>query len=130
MNDQQWKDFFKVCANVLGKGNACSSISESWCSWTTFQRLEEDSGYWTSGLPNKNETGNESIQDGGAWGQPFLYEQLAHIIVPKYFIWEVHLDSEFTHGQKEQDLEALSKELDRNNIVHRKTSRVVEIKLY
>jgi hypothetical protein len=130
MNDRDWKTFFLVCANALGVGHATALHSRSWCSWTTFQRLNEDAGYWTAGLPREMDIADTHIKDGGVWGQPFSYAELAHIIVPQKFLWESVPGPDFTSGFREQDIKALSSALTEKGIGHRATDLVLEIKLY
>ena len=130
MDDRVWKQFFSVCASVLGSGEPNAHESASWCSWTTFHRLGEDARYWASGLPKVDEIGIAGIKDGGAWGQSFPYAHLAHIIIPKEFYWESPPGPNFTSGKRTQDLDRLSESLTLAGIAHRKTHVVVEIKLY
>jgi hypothetical protein len=130
MDDRAWKQFFDICASVLGGGEANAVESASWCSWTTYQRLNEDARYWAAGLPKISEIGEAGIRDGGTWGQSFPYAQLAHIIIPKEFFWESSPGPNFSSGKKSQDLDGLSKSLAIANIDHRKTNLVVEIKLF
>lgn len=130
MDDKMWKIFFEVCAEVLGKGSPDPRTSDSWCSWTTFDRLTEDAGYWTSGLPNPNELADTNVWDGGTWGQPFLYRKLAHIIIPRRFHREIVSEGKLTDGYKEQSVDPLSGKLATQGIVHRKTNLVLEIKLF
>jgi hypothetical protein len=68
MTDIEWKTFFEVCAITLGTGSYRASESETWCTWTTFQSVNEDIHYWTSGLPNIDELESTWIKDGGTWG--------------------------------------------------------------
>jgi hypothetical protein len=98
--------------------------SNTWCSWTTFRRLtESDAGYWTAGLPNAEDIGESYIKDGGVWGQPFFYSEIAHLIVPGTF---VDLD---TGTVKSQDIERLSREL-KAGVPCNLTAGVLEIKLF
>ena len=130
MNNQEWIAFFSTCNKVLGKGESKSHLSQSWCSWTTFARLNEDAGYWTSGLPNSNELQEEYLKDSGTWGQPFSYNEIAHIIVPRKFFWEDFSKKSYNSGIKEQDIDALSTELNKINIKHILGKYALEIKLY
>lgn len=59
---------FDACIETLGPGDANVNISGSWCSWTTYSRLERDAGYWTAGIPEKEDVGEAYICDGGVWG--------------------------------------------------------------
>jgi len=130
MSDPDWQSFFLVCADFLGAGSARAAHSNSWCAWTTFRRLNEDAGYWTSGLPNRHDIADSYIKDGGVWGQPFLYSDLAHIIVPRQFCWQTEPGAAFSSGTRRQDLDGLSSKLSKAGIDHRLTSLVLEIKLF
>jgi hypothetical protein len=78
-----WRTFFSICARVLGPGEMRAAQSQSWCAWTTFERLISDSGYWTSGLLAEPELMETYTVDGGPWGQPFSYQNIAHVIIPR-----------------------------------------------
>lgn len=123
MRNEEWKTFFEVCARLLGEGKWNIRFSKSWCSWTTFDRLEGDAGYWTAGLPGFTEIGNEALSDGGTWGQPFRYVDIAHVIVPKTFTTDLG-------DVRKQDINLLQRELETFGIESRLTERVLEIKLY
>lgn len=64
------------------------------------------------------------------WGQPFLYGDLAHLVVPRAFFWQTGSNEPFANGMKDQDLALLSSELTTAGIPHRITDLVLEIKLY
>ncbi|MET2467034.1 hypothetical protein ABXT21_23600 [Ralstonia sp. SM1864_UCD524_TZ4] len=130
MNDEAWKTFFTACADILGTGASTAAQSNTWCSWTTFNRLREDAGYWQRGLPNHSDIYDAWIGDGGVWGQPFLYADLAHIIVPREFYWERISQEGFESGVRVQDIDNLSVELRTKRVDHRKTDLLLEIKLY
>jgi hypothetical protein len=131
MRNDQWKKFFLACREVLGQGAHNSRLSESWCAWTTFRALEFGGiHYWTCGIPDYSEILDTQIEDGGLWSQPFDYDDIAHIIVPKTFYWETEGDPEFRNGTKKQNLLALSERLNHESIEHRITDLVLEIKLY
>jgi hypothetical protein len=102
----------------------------SWCAWTTFSRLGRDAGYWTAELPLLSEIGERSVVDGGTWGQPFPYEDLAHIIVPRRFTEEYAAPKRFAHWTHEQDINGLSGRLNGEGIEHRLAEHVLEIKLF
>ena len=130
MNNEDWKNFFLSCSEVLGKGASNAANSNSWCSWTTFRRLSEDSGYWCAGLPNPEDAFECNIGDGGIWVQPFAYADIAHVVIPRKFYWEKISEQGFESGTKYQDIDALSAKLSERGINHRKTNLVLEIKLY
>jgi hypothetical protein len=125
MTDEQ----FGVCARVLGRGDRYAPRSESWCGWTTFDSLLDSMHYWSAGLPAEEDLDQAYIKDNGVWGQPFSYQQLAHIVIPREFFREI-IGSEYTNGTKVQDIARLSRELTHANIAHRLTDLVLEIKLY
>jgi len=130
MTDENWTTFFRICAKVLGEGADDPFYSENWCSWTTFERLQVDAGYWTAGLPGIDYIKDSYIADGGVWGQPFGYSEIAHIVLPSRFYWEAYVDEQFKTGTKAQAIEELSDALNRASINHRITPFVLEIKLY
>jgi hypothetical protein len=130
MEDRHWQAFFTTAVEVLGSGDLLPGKTPSWCSWTTFTRLAIDAGYWTHGLPRREDILETYIADGGIWGQPFSYADLAHIIVPREFYWESKIGPGWECGSRLQDIEALSKRLNANDVTHRLTDRLLEIKLY
>lgn len=129
MTDQQWLVFFKICARILGPGDHRPTERGSWCAWTTFASLQEQLHYWSAGLPRESELGATGVADGGTWGQPFSYQDIAHIVIPREVYWEVAAP-DFTHGSKLQDIQRLSSELDAARLQHRLTELVLEVKLY
>jgi len=130
MSDQDWQIFFKLCAECLEKGGPISSSSGSWCAWTTYRRIGEEFGYWSSGLPSMEEIRDTHIADGACWGQPFSYSELAHVVIPRTFYWEVVSEKGFESGLRTQDIDTLSAKLNLAGIEHRVTNLVLEIKLY
>lgn len=130
MTDTQWQTFFRLCARLLGRGAHFGWASETWCCWTTFGALATSVHYWTAGLPNEENIGDIGTNDNGPWGQPFLYRDLAHIIIPREFFWDRLVDKEYTSGTRTQDIARLSAALLETGIAHRKTDLVLEIKLY
>ena len=130
MTDDQWQTFFRLCAKVLGAGSRGAAQSTSWCAWTTFGSLSESVHYWTAGLPAETDLASVGTTDSGTWGQPFLYKDLAHVIIPKEFYWEVPDPGRFENGTRQQDISSLSEALTSAGIEHRLTEVVLEIKLY
>jgi len=130
MKDEEWRLFFEISGQVLGKGHDVAELSNSWCAWTTFSRLAADAGYWTASLPNMDELRATHITDGGTWGQPFPYRDLAHLIVPRIFEQEFVEDGQYRCIQRQQDIEELSRRLTEHGIDHRRTDLVLEIKLF
>ena len=127
MSNQHWRTFLLVCGQVLGPGNTQAWASQSWCVWTTFSNFLH---YWSAGLPAESELGPEGICDGGTWGQPFNYQDIAHFAIPAEFYWERMDAQDFSNGTKPQDLAGLSIALSAAGVPHRKTDLVLEVKLY
>ena len=127
MSNEHWRTFFLICAKVLGPGSSQAWDSQSWCTWTTFGNFLH---YWSAGLPAEAELGPESTGDGGTWGQPFPYQDIAHIAIPSEFYWERIAPGDFSNGTRRQDLNALSVALAAAGIEHRKTELVLELKFY
>jgi hypothetical protein len=130
MTDEQWKTFFETSARVLGPGDSHAARSGSWCGWTTFASLSTEFHYWSAGLPASQDIGDGFIKDNGVWRQPFLYRDLAHLVIPREFFWEICVPEQYSNGTKRQDLESLSSELTRASVPHRVTDLVLEVKLY
>lgn len=123
MTEQEWKLFFELASTDIGAGEWNIQFSKSWCLWTTFARLSLDSGYWQAGLPKITDIGESGIGDGGVWGQPFKYSDLAHIIIPVRFTTE-------TGDVRNQNIAALYERLCKVGIKSRLTETLLEIKLY
>lgn len=130
MDSKLWRAFFEISHDVLGEGSSIAALSQSWCSWTTFDRLKVDAGYWSSGLPKRTDLSETYVGDKGAWTQPFLYASLAHLIVPGTFYWERIAPGSYENGEKFQAIEDLSRALTTVGLPHRLTDLVLEIKLY
>lgn len=130
MTNDQWRTFFSLCALVLGPGERTAANSQSWCAWTTFDRLISDTGYWTGGLLAAPDLMETHTVDGGPWGQPFSYESIAHVVIPREFYWEIAAAGRFDNGTRTQDIQRLSRELAAAGIPHRLTDLVLEVKLY
>jgi hypothetical protein len=127
MSDEQWRTFFLLCTKVLGPGSSQAWDSQSWCAWTTFGNFLH---YWAAGVPSESEIEPHGIADGGTWGQPFPYQDLAHIAIPAEFYWEHVEPGNFRNGTRRQELDALSSALTSAAIKHRKTKLVLELKFY
>ena len=130
MDNALWKSFFYESRTILGVGSHNAFFSETWCAWTTFHALREGVHYWYCGLPDFPEIHDTHIEDGGTWGQPFSYGDLAHVIIPARFYWESQGGPDFRNGLKSQNIEKLSLRLDELGVPHRITELVLEIKLY
>ncbi|HET6943655.1 MAG TPA: hypothetical protein VFH89_16000 [Sphingomicrobium sp.] len=127
MSADKWHQFFLTCAELLGPGDKHGS----WCAVTTFQRLSDDAGYWTHGLPRASDLAPTHVNDGGVWGQPFAYADIAHVIIPKTFGLDRSENGEWQeYVSQTQEIELLSKALAGKGIDHRLTSLVLEIKLF
>lgn len=130
MNKAQWKSFFLCCRSVLGMGLPFAQRSDSWCAWTTFNAVHLGVHYWYSGIPDYEDILDTHIADGGLWGQPFDYDDLAHVVIPATFYWETEGGPEFKNGTKVQNIRLLSECLTGEGIPHRITDLILEIKLY
>lgn len=127
LSQENWHEFFVTCAELLGPGDQHGS----WCAATSFRRLADDAGYWTHGLPKMSDIAPTHIKDGGVWGQPFAFSDLAHVIIPKTFKWERYENGAFEdYVSQAQDIERLSNALSTKGIAHRLTDLILEIKLY
>jgi hypothetical protein len=132
MNDSSWRALLVAARRVLGRGDSVAWASDSWCAWTTFPTLRDGVvAYWTSGLPEETELLEAWVADGGTWGQPFRYADLAHLVIPAKFYWEQSDEKNgFRCGHKPQDIAGLSQILAAADIPHRLTDLVLEVKLY
>ena len=124
MTDAQWLTFFKVCARELWP------LIESWCAWTTFGSLRDSVHYWAAPLPALSELGPAGIVDGGTWGQPFFYSDIAHLIIPREFQREDTCSGTLQVTEYEQNLQALSAALSHAGITHQLGAYALEVKLY
>ena len=130
MEDSHWRDFFNAAADTLGAGSWQAETSPSWCSWTTFDRLKADGGYWTGGVPAAKDVFETYIGDSGVWGQPFRFSQLAHLVVLREFTWKREPGPNWAIGTKMQDIRFLSERLTALAVPHRLTDLVLEVKCY
>jgi len=129
-NEMDWYKFLSIATKHLSL-NPCSAPGKrSWCAWTTFERLGEDAGYWTGPLPLETELLARGTSDGGTWAQPFLYSQIAHVVIPRRFYCEQIAAEGFGSGVNVQDVEGLSVRLTGEGLPHRITELVLEVKLY
>ncbi|MBU2709287.1 hypothetical protein KCM76_25045 [Zooshikella marina] len=124
ISDNKWLAIFSEAIDVLGEGEFLMEKSQSWCSWTTFDRLKcWDCGYWGAGLPKKSDLSITGINDGSVWGQPFEYSSIAHIIFPKRFCTEMGI-------VKEQNIQKLKEKLMSINVPHNMNEYLLEIKQF
>ena len=96
----------------------------------TFGSLADSVNYWRAGLLSLSDIGERGTNDSGPWGRPFVYQDLAHIIIPSEFYWQTVPPGQFSNGTKKQDIQELSGQLSAAGISHRLTDLVLEIKLY
>jgi hypothetical protein len=162
MINEQWKKFFTICTETLGEGDRQLYCSQSWCAWTVFDRLGGDwlggaTGYWTGGLPALKDITDKYVWGGPwDWGDPFRYENLAHVIIPRRFSWIMtnprsrnYAGADLSYFAKkydpldnktessaeqvefrEQDIDSVAAQLTNANISFHKTDLVLEIKLF
>lgn len=130
MTDNDWKLFLQTGRRLLGIGDWDPYLSHSWCAFITFGRIRDGVHYLNCGFPEEADCLDTQIEDGGTWRQSYKYSDLAHVVVPATFYWERYVDKVFHYGNKSQDINLLSKELEKLGISHRKTDLVLEIKLY
>jgi hypothetical protein len=129
MNTQEWIKFLDLCNEILGEGSHSLYLSESWCSWTTFDRILSDAGYWKCGLPRKGEYGDTGVFDGGTWGQPFEYSSIAHLIIPSKFEFADMYKGQFVYKETEQKILELSLKLQEERISHFISNWALELRL-
>ena len=135
-----WRTFLAISGSYLRETNRCS-VGEwsdrspdaprlkSWCSWTTYERLLDNAGYWTAELPLEAELTDVGTTDGGTWGQPFYYEQLAHLLIPRSFS-EEHTWNGYFVWAHEQDIDGLSQRLHKAGMAHGLSAYALDIKLF
>lgn len=124
MNEYTWKKFLEVAIATLGEGEMRVENTKSFCAWTTFRSLETDCHYWQAGLPKLNDLDDTGHKDWGVWRQPFYYNELAHIIIPKTFVAGLV-------GEKQtQNIAELSENLKQEGLEHNCSDIILEVKLY
>jgi hypothetical protein len=129
MTDAEWKRTLQTCIAILGSGDWDPYLSDSWAAFTTFSALDHGVMYFNCGFPKAEDLLDKGTRDGGVWRQPFHYDDLAHLLVPRKFYWE-RIQDGFENGYKSQDIDALSAELKKREIAHAVNQWVLEIKLY
>ncbi len=85
LSDAEWRRFSLLCADLLGPADALPQRRKSYCVFTCFNRLIMDVHYWACGLPRKEDVCDGWIGDGAVWGQPFRFNDLARIVIPRTF---------------------------------------------
>jgi hypothetical protein len=140
MTSEQWRIFFTIASKHI-RGTLTSRPLEgmeigaaihrvSYCAWTTFERLGFDTIYWKAGLPEESDLLADHVRDGGAWGQPFLYAEIAHLIIPSSYLEEVYVDDAYVQWTHKQDIAGLGRLLVDREIPHRQHPTFLELKLY
>jgi hypothetical protein len=125
-----WRKFFVVTIQHLDLSPGPAPGPRSWCSWTTFDRLAVDAGYWTAPVLTEDALGSEGTKDFGHWRQPFPYSSLAHFILPRTFHWEKNDSREYIFTNHDQDIVGLAEKLQCNNIDCHLSGIALEIKLF
>ena len=137
---EQWWTFFTIASRHI-RGTLKSEVSQwtepaeefyrkSYCAWTVFERLGCDTHYWTAELPKETELYEHGVLDGGEWGQPFRFDEIAHLIVPVEYTEDRYVDQKYTMWCHTQDIVGLSRLLDEANIPHKLHETFLELKLY
>lgn len=141
MTDEMWRRFFVIASRYI-RGTLKTELSQwveaggqsfrtSYCAWTTFDRLGYSTIYWTGGLPLEKDLGVKGINDGGEWGQPFSYSEIAHLIIPAKFDEESYGDGRvFRMWEHTQDIAGLSDLLKAESVPHNLLPNFLELKLY
>ncbi|HEX7712117.1 MAG TPA: hypothetical protein VF418_14385 [Sphingomonadaceae bacterium] len=135
-----WRAFLSIAGEHLRKCNrnrpsewssaGSAPARRTWCSWTTFDRLVRDAGYWTAELPDEGELGADGTADFGVWDQPFSYSSIAHVVIPREFLEEQSSSTGYFAWIPQQDIDGLSEKLKAAGIEHRASRYALEIKLY
>jgi hypothetical protein len=112
-----WMAFFKISSKILYDNINYDDGPECWCSWTTFERLQRDSGYWTSPFPIENDITEWGIRDSGTWMQPFPFWDIAHVIIPSSFTYD-DFEKGIFRKSKFQNIKHLSDQLNNIGIEH------------
>ncbi len=81
-------------------------------------------------MPDEEEIGDVGIKDGGTWSQPFRFQEIAHVIIPRKFYWESAGGPDFRSGFRQQDIKSLSQALNDHGLPHRLTELLLEVKCY
>lgn len=140
MTPEQWRTFFTIASRHIrgtlqsqpldGMDRACPIHRLSHCAWTTFECLGFETIYWSAGLPEYQDLLADHLRDGGAWGQPFSYAEIAHLIIPSRFLEEDHVEGVLVQWTHEQDIAGLSELFADVHIPHTLHATFLELKLY
>lgn len=125
-----WKKALSVISEHLIENGNNEPIYWSWCSWTTFSRLQRDAGYWTAPLPRTEDLSDIGVIDGGMWTQPFQFIDMAHLVVPKKFTYRKEFSGSIVLFESFQDIELISDIWNFAGIPNVLGDFAVEIKLY
>lgn len=138
---EQWRTFFTIASRHIRGTLKSSEVTEwseparvdfdiSYCAWTVHDRLGYDTMYWTSPLPEERDLKDDYLRDGGKWGEPILYRDIAHVIIPSVFTEEYHIGRKFVMWSHTQEIYGLSKLLEEASIPHELHDKFLELKLY
>lgn len=140
MTSEEWRTFFTIASRNLRetlKSEALEAMASdapihrsTYCAWTTFERLGFHTIYWNSGLPDEDDLRQDGLRDGCAWGQPFLYAEIAHVLVPASFLEEYHRNHTYIQWTHTQDINGLSRLLENAKIPHLLHATFLELRLY
>ena len=129
----------ELSIDVERKGQFPCSRSSS--TFITFDGLEQGAIYWYGELPLESDLFEHYVRDA-AWGSggPIEYEDIAHVLIPKFFFQEFTTHSVNTETgesvvtwnswEHEQDIRGLSKLLEDAGVIHRLTDQVLEVKRF
>ena len=92
--------------------------------------MRSDAGYWQAGIPREGEVLAERLADGGTWGQPFWYKDLAHLLIPREFFREGVIDGRWEGEPVSQDVELVAARLESNHLPFRLGDYALEVKCY
>lgn len=131
LSDAQWNAVLTLAATLFKVAPRTSprpAESGSWCSFTTFDRMQSDWGYWQMPLPTLPEIYDSYAGHGPHWSQYFYYRQIAHFIVPRQMTQEMYRPTRAI--SLVQDVDTLSHALSQQAIPHRITPHGLEICCY
>ena len=81
-------------------------------------------------MVRKTELAAANTLDGGTWGQPFLYKEIAHLIIPRRFQWVSSVSSQFVQTEHRQDVDAISAKLEELSIPHELSGYALQVRLF
>lgn len=97
----------------------------------TFDSISNGAHYWTGALPPEGSLAHEYVRDG-AWMNlgPVRYQDIAHVIVPRFFFEEALNGRQMTEWTHRQDIEGLSDALTEADVDHALSPYALELKLF